>query len=92
MPGYGKYHAVSQSALLSKSDLDLNRLLGKNWVKSKPVLNGLAQNMTSLTLGHSGDEKSVGFCEIHRHDVNHDKGQLLDATPIHGSESIRIAH
>lgn len=74
-------------------------------------------DMTSLTFGHSGDEKSLAFCDTHREDVNHDKlpdlvchfeanktnfkrgdtvgilkGKLLDGTPIHGSESIRIAH
>jgi hypothetical protein len=74
-------------------------------------------DMTSLTFGHSGGEKSLAFCDTHREDVNHDKlpdlvchfdtdktnfkkgdtmgilkGKLLDGTPIHGSESIRIAH
>jgi 6-phosphogluconolactonase len=74
-------------------------------------------DVTSLTFGHSGDEKSLAFCETHREDVNHDKlpdlvchfdtdkanfkngdtmgilkGKLLDGTPIHGSESIHIAH
>jgi hypothetical protein len=29
--------------------------------------------MTSLTFGHSGDEKSLVFCETQRRDVNHDK-------------------
>jgi 6-phosphogluconolactonase len=30
-------------------------------------------NMTSLTFGHSGTEKSLAYCETRRRDVNHDK-------------------
>jgi hypothetical protein len=30
-------------------------------------------NMTSLTFGHSGTEKSLAYCETRRKDVNHDK-------------------
>ena len=30
-------------------------------------------DMTSLTFGHSGTEKSLDYCETHRKDVNHDK-------------------
>jgi 6-phosphogluconolactonase (cycloisomerase 2 family) len=30
-------------------------------------------DMTSLTFGHSGTEKSLAYCETHRKDVNHDK-------------------
>jgi 6-phosphogluconolactonase (cycloisomerase 2 family) len=30
-------------------------------------------DMTSLTFGHSGTEKSLDYCETHRKDVDHDK-------------------
>lgn len=30
-------------------------------------------DMTSITFGHSGTEKSLDYCETHRKDVNHDK-------------------
>ncbi|HKW97730.1 MAG TPA: beta-propeller fold lactonase family protein [Bryobacteraceae bacterium] len=29
-------------------------------------------DMTSLTFGHTGDEKSLAFCNTHREDANHD--------------------
>ena len=30
-------------------------------------------DLTSLTFGHSGNEKSLAYCETHRQDVNHDR-------------------
>lgn len=29
-------------------------------------------DMTSLTFGHTGDEKSLAFCNTHREDADHD--------------------
>jgi len=43
-------------------------------ILSTSSFNAPAQvNMTSLTFGHSGTEKSLAYCETHRKDVNHDK-------------------
>jgi hypothetical protein len=43
-------------------------------ILSSPTFNAPARvNMNSLTFGHSGTEKSLAYCETHRHDVNHDR-------------------
>jgi len=43
-------------------------------IVSTPTFNAPARvNMSSLTFGHSGNEKSLVYCETHRHDVNHDR-------------------
>ena len=42
-------------------------------ILSSSAFNAPAQvDMSSLTFGHSGSEKSLAFCEIQRRDVNHD--------------------
>ena len=42
-------------------------------ILSTSTFNAPAQvDMTSLTFGHTGTEKSLAFCETHRRDVNHD--------------------
>ena len=52
----------------------------KSWGKirvailSTPTFNAPGSvDMHSLTFGHTGDEKSLGYCEVYRRDVNHDR-------------------
>jgi len=88
-------------------------------ILSSATFNAPSQvDMHSLTFGHSGTEQSLAYCEMHSHDVNHDRfpdlvcsfytqktnfqkgdtigilhGVLLGtATPIQGTDSIKIAH
>ncbi|MBZ5593153.1 MAG: lactonase family protein [Acidobacteriia bacterium] len=43
-------------------------------ILSTPTFNAPARvKMNSLTFGHSGTENSLAYCEIGRHDVNHDR-------------------
>ena len=47
-------------------------------ILSSSSFNAPAQvNVSSLTFGHSGTEKSLVYCEVFRRDVNHDRMQDL---------------
>lgn len=43
-------------------------------ILSSATFNAPSQvDMHSLTFGHSGTEQSLAYCEMHSHDVNHDR-------------------